>query len=150
MKSKINLLLLLTVKPIQQKQALLALLTLLVLLLSACSPHPAAHTWVSQDKNNLGISKITVVFEGTADFYSASDDQSIRRCFWGAKSRNSIELNCVDSNNTDIKETYEFEVIDDGTARLTRDKSLITQLTRQSIRDEELKQIEEQKKKQGD
>jgi outer membrane biogenesis lipoprotein LolB len=136
-------------RQVQAKNVFIALLPLLILFLNACSPHPAAHTWITHDKNDLGINKITVTFEGTADFYSAADDQSIRRCFWGAKTRNTIELNCVHSDNIDIKEIYELEVTEDGKARLTRDKTIITQFSRQPIRDEELKKIEEEKEKKN-
>ncbi len=119
---------------------------LVVLILSACSPHPAAHTWVSNDENILGLNKISVVFEGTADFYSLAANKSIRRCFWGAKTRNTIELNCVHSDNTAIEETYELEVTGRNKARLRHNNTFITELSRQSIRDEELKKIEADKK----
>jgi len=151
MKIEINTLSLLPdYKQIQPKNIYFTLLLLVVVLvLSACSPHPAAQTWITNQENDLGINKINVVFEGTADFYSATDGRSIRRCFWGAKTRNSIELTCVHSDNTDIKETYKLEVTEDGKALLSQDNALITQLSRQSIRDEELKEIEEEKKKKS-
>mgnify|MGYP001816601978 FL=1 len=123
------------------------LLGLLILLLSACSPHPAAHTWVTDDQNEPGISKLDVTFEGTAEFYSTADLKSIRRCFWGAKSRTIIELNCVHAEDTEIKETYELEVADNNSARLTHNKILIARLSKQTIRDQELKEMEKEKNK---
>ena len=48
----------------------LLLLIALVLALTACAPHPGAGNWQADAENAMNISRINVVFEGTADFLS--------------------------------------------------------------------------------
>jgi len=110
------------------KLILLSILSLL--FISACSPHPSAGTWQTETDNSLKLSKIVVVFEGTADFFSKQSETAIRRCFWSAATENQIQLQCVHADNTDITETYQLTVAENGQAQLTRDEKLISLLNK--------------------
>ncbi len=97
----------------------------LVLALTACAPHPGAGNWQADAENAMKISRINVVFEGTADFYTPGREDSIRRCFWAAIEERSLQFQCVHSDNTDIKETYQFFVSPTGKAKLKQNEQLI-------------------------
>ncbi len=104
---------------------LLTIPVALVLTLTACSPHPGAGNWQADAENAMNISRINVVFEGTADFYTPGREDSIRRCFWAAIGERSLQFQCVQSDNTDIKETYQFFVSPTGKAELKQNEQLI-------------------------
>jgi hypothetical protein len=106
-------------------------LALMLLSLSACSPHPGAGKWKADKTNELNITTINVLFEGTADFYSDGKDESIRRCFWSAMAQHSMKMQCVYSENTDKKVTYQFVVTEKGHAKLSQDEQLIGLFTLQ-------------------
>ncbi len=120
----------------------------LLILLSACSPHPGAGNWQAKDSNSLNISRIHVVFEGTADFFSNGRDDSIRRCFWAATDKQVLQFQCVQSDHTEIKETYDFYVSPTGQeAELKRDGRLIGHFNKQayeSVDNEHKKNMEQQ------
>ncbi len=48
----------------------------IALLLSACSPHPAAGVWKTTEDNDYGITKLVVAFEGRADFVARKLDNA--------------------------------------------------------------------------
>ena len=107
------------------------LIIFLSLITSGCSPHPGAGNWKADGSNTLNVSRIKVVFEGTADFYRESNnvedasEESIRRCFWSAVGKNALQMQCVHSDNTDKKETYQFTVTETGQAKLNQNDQLI-------------------------
>lgn len=128
------------------KTYLLILSIIILLSISACSPHPGAGTWITDGNNTLKLSKIVIVFEGTADFFSATIkpetsrnnqkskekmNDAIRRCFWGASSDNEIQMQCVHAENTDIKEAYQFTIIEKDQAQLTQNEQLIALFKRE-------------------
>ena len=104
----------------------------LIVIVTACSPHPGAGNWQADSDNALKISRINVVFEGTADFFTNGREDSIRRCFWAAIGKQSLQFQCVQSDNTDIKETYQFFVSPTGKAELKRNEQLIASFTKQA------------------
>jgi hypothetical protein len=102
------------------------LFSLLILFsLIACSPHPSAGNWQADNKNNLQIDSINIVFEGNADFYTQDKEKSIHRCFWSAIAEQTIKMQCVHSDNTNTKVNYQFIVTQKGHAKLTLDNQLI-------------------------
>jgi hypothetical protein len=93
--------------PLSSYLKLLGLMMLLILL-TACSPHSGAGQWQAEGKNNLNVDHINIVFEGTADFFNASHQDSILRCFWSASGKNSLKMQCVHADDTHKKEIYDF------------------------------------------
>ncbi len=110
----------------------LSLILILTFTLLACSPHPGAGSWLAKGTNTLGISHINVVFEGTADIYTADKEEAIRRCFWSAISKQDISMQCVYADDTDKKVVYQFMVNELGEAKLLQDEQLIGYFTEQS------------------
>ena len=103
----------------------IALTLLLLSFLAGCSPHPGAGHWKAEGDNSLKISWIDVVFEGTADIYGQDKQESIRRCFWAATGKNSMQMACVHSDDTSKKETYDLVVLESGQAKLLQNEQLI-------------------------
>lgn len=103
----------------------IGMISVLSLLLFACSPHPGAGHWKADGENSMNISWIDVVFEGTADIFEQGKQESIRRCFWSAADKNSLNMQCVHSDNTDNKATYNFVVLESGQAKLLQNDKLI-------------------------
>lgn len=99
---------------------------------SGCSPHSGAGNWQADGSNSLKVSRIKVVFEGQADFYIDGQEDSIRRCFWSAIEENVLQMQCVHSDNTDKKETYQFTITQTDQARLTQDDQLIGTFSKQA------------------
>ncbi|MBE9525403.1 MAG: hypothetical protein IME94_00375 [Proteobacteria bacterium] len=112
------------------------LLIISLLGLSACSPHSGAGTWITDGNNPLKLTKIVVVFEGTADFFSEknkeTDNSAIRRCFWSTAAEDQLQMQCVHADNTDLKETYQFTIIEGNQAQLTQNKQLIALFKKQT------------------
>ncbi|MCW8931222.1 MAG: hypothetical protein OQL19_13395 [Gammaproteobacteria bacterium] len=94
-------------------------------ILTACSPHPGAGKWKADASNSLNVTTINIIFEGHADFYTDGKEESVRRCFWSAVAKQTMSLQCVYSENTDKKVTYQFKVIEKGHAELSQDGQLI-------------------------
>ncbi len=105
------------------------LIIFVLLVLSGCSPHPGAGKWQADGNNAENIAIINVLFEGTADFYKVGQDESIRRCFWSAVARQTMKMQCVYSDDTNKKVSYQFEVIDKGHAELSQNGQLIGRFT---------------------
>ncbi|WP_198264042.1 hypothetical protein [sulfur-oxidizing endosymbiont of Gigantopelta aegis] len=117
---------------VNYKRALNILFFIIVLVtLTACSPHPGAGKWKADKANELNVSIINVLFEGTADFYTEGKDESIRRCFWSAIAPQTMSMQCVYSDNTDKKAAYQFVVTDKGHATLSQDEQVIGLFTLQ-------------------
>ncbi len=106
---------------------------LIILSLIACSPHPGAGNWQADGSNSLNVSRINVVYEGTADFYVEGHEASIRRCFWSAIAEQTLQMQCVFADNIDKKVNYQFIVTKKGHAKLMLDSKLIGLFTAQTV-----------------
>jgi len=100
--------------------------------LSACSPHPGAGKWKADTNNPQNISIINVLFEGNADFYVDGKEKSIRRCIWSAVAKQTMNMQCVYSEDTSKKANYQFVVTEKGHAKLSQDEQLIGLFTLQA------------------
>ena len=120
------------------KLATIVSISMIVFLLSACSPHPGAGHWKAEGKNDLNISWINVVFEGTADIFAHGQQDSILRCFWAAKDENSLQFQCVYAEDTEKKATYQFVVAESGRkARLMQGEQLIAEFSEEIPQEKE-------------
>jgi hypothetical protein len=108
-----------------------SLIVTLLLLLSGCSPHPGAGHWKADGDNTMNISWINVIFEGTADIFANQQQESILRCFWAATEKNSIQMQCVHSDDTEKKETYQLVILDSGQGKLKQNEQLIGLFTKE-------------------
>ena len=103
----------------------------ITLLLSACSPHPAAGVWKTTEDNNYGISKLVLSFEGRADFVTRELDNATWHCFWAVTGKNEASLDCTSSLNTEQEESYLLTINDQGLAELRHKSQLVGTFTRQ-------------------
>ena len=103
----------------------------IVLLLSACSPHPAAGVWKANEDNAYGISKLVLSFEGRADFVTRELDNATWHCFWAVTGKNEASLDCTSSLNTEQEESYLLTINDQGLAELRHKSQLVGVFTRQ-------------------
>jgi len=110
--------------------SLTALLIISLFMLSACSPHPGAGNWQAEGSNSLNVSRISIVFEGTADFYIDGEEEAVRRCFWAASAENAMQLQCVYAEDTDKKVNYQFIATDKDHAQLLQNDKIIAQFLR--------------------
>ncbi|MCK5648179.1 MAG: hypothetical protein KAI22_04805 [Gammaproteobacteria bacterium] len=115
-----------------QETAVILFFMTFLLTLSGCSPHPGAGKWQADGKNSHHIATINIIFQGTADFYTDGKEESIRRCFWSAAGEHTMQMQCVHSDNSDKKVTYEFMVTEKGHAKLSQNEQLIGQFTLQA------------------
>jgi len=114
------------------KTSVILIITACLFTLSACSPHPGAGKWKADAKNSLNVSTINIVFEGNADFYVDGKEESVRRCFWSAVAEKKMNMQCVYSEDTNKKVSYQFEVAEKGHAKLSQDGQLIGLFTLQA------------------
>ena len=105
-------------------------LILSLFLITACSPHPGTGEWASTADNKLAIKKISVFFTPKVLFYAEEIEEPVMQCGWWALDKKTIEMECVHLSNTEIKEKYQIEVVDDGKAELSKEGVTITSLTR--------------------
>ncbi len=89
---------------------------ILILLLSACSPHPATGVWKTATDNEYGISRLVVAFDGKAEFISTKLDSANWHCFWAAKAKYEVELDCTPSTDTLTKERFVLKINEQGLA----------------------------------
>lgn len=64
------------------------------LLLGGCSGHPSSGDWVPEAGANTEFVKLTVSFEGKAEFFIADKEAALLRCFWAAQSKHQIDMQC--------------------------------------------------------
>ena len=81
-----------------------------VLALSGCAPHPCTGDWRSAANDESGFVRIHVQYDGKTDIYSADREEAVQRCFWAGEAADSIRLDCVLAENTDIKKHYSMRV----------------------------------------
>ena len=102
-----------------------------VLLLSACSPHPAAGVWKTVEDNGYGITKLVVAFEGRADFVTRKLDNATWHCFWAVTGKQEARLDCTSSLNPEQEETFFLMINDQQLAELRHKSQLVASFTRQ-------------------
>ncbi|MBN4063437.1 hypothetical protein JYT79_01510 [Cardiobacterium sp. AH-315-I02] len=88
------------------------------LLLSACSPHPAAGVWKATEDNAYGISRLVVGFDGRADFVTRKLNNATWHCFWTTSGKQEATLGCTSSLNTEQEERFILSVNEQGFAQL--------------------------------
>lgn len=112
------------------KKNLLPLLSFL--LLTGCAPHPGAGIWGAQEENSQGIKKVTISFDGKAEFVS-QDQQSVTwHCFWGGTGKQTVTMQCTPSINPDIAHKFSLEIGENGSAVLSDEKQVIGKFKRLS------------------
>ena len=103
----------------------ISLIVAFSLLLTACSPHPGTGVWKALGDNEMGISKLTVGFEGRAEFVSGKkDENTIWHCFWATPEKKKLRLDCTPSTNPEQMTSFILSVNDQGQAEL-RDQSIL-------------------------
>ena len=103
----------------------------IALLLSACSPHPAAGVWKTTEDNDYGITKLVVAFEGRADFVTRKLDNATWHCFWAVTGKQEASLDCTSSLNPEQEETFLLTISNQGLAELRHKSQLVASFTRQ-------------------
>lgn len=100
--------------------------------LTGCSPHPGTGNWRAEGNNLLNVSRINIVYEGTADFYVDGKEDAIRRCFWSATAKRTMQMQCVHADDTDKEVNYQFVITEKGHANLLLDDKVIGQFLAQA------------------
>lgn len=100
------------------------------LFLSACSPHPGSGVWKANAENKEGITKLIVSFEGKAEFVSTNKGNSVWHCFWTIYDKNTLNLDCSPSTNTEEKAHFFLAVDDQGIAKLQRESTVLATFNR--------------------
>jgi hypothetical protein len=88
------------------------------LFLSACSPHPGAGYWLSQGSNTDGFIGLAVQYDGKAELYVQGKEEAAVRCFWGGESAETISMDCVVAENTEIRRRYSLHIAQPDQAEL--------------------------------
>ena len=101
-----------------------------LLFIVGCSPHPVAGTWLSSAPNEAGFEKVVVHFEAELEVYSAASDEPVLKCRWWATSKQNAELECMPTATPEMREKYQFNVVDD-TAELMKQSKLVARFKRQ-------------------
>jgi len=102
----------------------------IALLLSACSPHPAAGVWKSTEDNDYGITKLVLSFEGRADFVTRKLNNATWHCFWANTGKQEASLDCTSSLNPEQEESFFLTINDQGLAQLRHQSQLVGSFTR--------------------
>lgn len=102
----------------------------IALLLSACSPHPAAGVWQATEDNDYGVSKLIVSFDGKAEFVTSKLDSTSWHCFWGATGKQQASLDCSSSTNAEQEERFILTVNDMDIAELQHRSHRVATFTR--------------------
>ena len=87
-----------------------------LLLLSACTPHLGSGVWEAVADNEQGISKLTVGFEGRAEFTSSKRNNTVWHCFWTTADKKKLAFDCAPSTNPEQKKPLELSVTEQGMA----------------------------------
>ena len=103
----------------------------IALLLSACSPHPAAGVWKTTEDNDYGITKLVLSFEGRADFVTVKLNNATWHCFWAITGKQEVSLDCTSSLNPEQEESFFLTINDQGLAQFHHKSQLVGTFTRQ-------------------
>ncbi len=98
----------------------------------SCSPHPGAGKWKAVDKNDLGIEKLSILYEGKSEFITKAEKVIIWHCFWGAKDKEAMSMTCTPSNNTNKHEPFEFILTSENKGKFSRQGKTIGLFQRQA------------------
>lgn len=107
------------------KSLLSALFLLSLLSLSACSPHPAAGNWVASGDNAAHLSKMLVHFESRVEIFTEGTEKPTHYCGWSATSSQNIGLECLRSEDQEVKDIYQLNVEGEDKAELIQDGKVI-------------------------
>jgi len=104
-----------------------ALLSSVVITLSVsgCSPHPGAGDWQAEGDNAQGIKRLSVDYEGRAEFSITAPEEADLRCFWSATGEQLLAFQCTPSTDPETEQTYTFSVGLNGIGELSRDGDVI-------------------------
>ena len=102
------------------------LLVTVTLLISACSPHPVSGVWGTAQDNEYGISKLTMGFDGRAQFVTTKLNNAIWHCFWSATGKKQANLDCNPSTDKEQKDIFMLNINDQGDAELMHKSKLIS------------------------
>jgi hypothetical protein len=98
-------------------------------LLVACSPHPGTGVWKANTQNALGIDRLTVSFNGRAEFVTSGPEAANWHCFWAGINKQQIELDCKPSTNPDNKQVFVLAATTAGQAKLMQQKKTLAEFT---------------------
>ena len=102
-----------------------------LLVLTACSPHPGSGTWLVDSPDQNDMARLVVHFEPSVDIYARQAEQASLQCGWWAKDRQSIEMECVQLDNTEKKMKYLLNVVASDRAELKQGDQLLGRYHRQ-------------------
>ncbi len=96
-----------------------------LLLISGCTPHPAAGVWLANNENEANITKILVHFEPHAEIYIRGEDKPALFCGWSATSNQNARLECMKTEEQKEMDIYLLKVSGESKAKLIyKDKVL--------------------------
>ena len=105
---------------------------LVMLLITGCTPHPAAGIWLPPGANAEDITKVEVFFDPKVKIFSSASEEPGMQCGWWAIDKQTIEMECVYLANTELKVNYQLKVTGTDEAELHKTDRLVTKLFRQS------------------
>ena len=103
---------------------------LATIALAGCSPHPGSGTWLADDPVGSGYQRLSIQFNGRAEFFHAADGEAVERCFWSGDSDASIRLDCVDAADATRNNQYRLVVIAPRQAQLLRQDNPVGRFSR--------------------
>ena len=96
-----------------------------LLLMSGCTPHPAAGVWLADHENEAKITKILVHFEPHAEIYIQGKDEPVLFCGWSATSKQDASLECMKTEEQKEMDIYLLKVSGETKAKLIyKDKTI--------------------------
>ncbi|RDH83092.1 MAG: hypothetical protein DIZ80_12610 [endosymbiont of Galathealinum brachiosum] len=102
-----------------------ALFLLSLLTLSACTPHPASGNWVASGDNAAHFSKMLVHFESRLEIFTDGIETPTHYCGWSATSSQNIGIECLRSEDQEVKDIYQLNVEGEDKAELIKDGKVI-------------------------
>ncbi len=102
----------------------------IILLLSACSPHSGSGVWKAVTNNDQGIAKLTVGFDGRAEFIASQQNNTLWHCFWTAIDRTKLALDCTPSTNPKQEQSFVLNINEQGQAELRTGTTLLATFKR--------------------
>ena len=113
------------------KYTYLSFLIVTTLLLYGCAPHPGTGTWVPIAEVDTVYSRIAVEFNGQAELFIPGREEHLIRCFWSGESANSISMDCISADDTEIKYTILLQVADDGVGELLQNGAVVGRFSKE-------------------
>lgn len=108
-----------------RKPVYLLFLSLNLIFISACSPHSASGTWVASEDNQANYSKILIHFDDKLEIYAQDAVKPVQYCGWSAISKQTIEMECMSSEDQKEMDIYQLNIIDKMNAELTYEGKVI-------------------------